>query len=82
MISIQTSSRNGRVVGAVQVNGQHEIMMISDAGTLVRTRVDEISVLSRNTQGVTLINLQNGERLIGLDKVESVDEGEEAPPPK
>ena len=82
VISIQTSPRNGRVVGAVQVNGQHEIMMISDAGTLVRTRVDEISVLSRNTQGVTLINLQNGERLIGLDKVESMDEGEEESPPE
>ena len=77
VISIQTSPRNGTVVGAVQVNGQHEIMLISDAGTLVRTRVDEISVLGRNTQGVTLINLQNEERLIGLERIESMDEGED-----
>ncbi|MDX1655582.1 MAG: DNA gyrase C-terminal beta-propeller domain-containing protein, partial [Candidatus Competibacteraceae bacterium] len=74
VIAIQTSERNGRVAGAVQVNGHHEIMLITNAGTLVRTRVEEISVLSRNTQGVKLISLQKEERLIGLERVEVMDE--------
>ncbi|MCP5420553.1 MAG: DNA gyrase subunit A [Gammaproteobacteria bacterium] len=72
VISIQTSSRNGAVIGAVQVDVQHEIMLITQGGTLVRTRVGEISVSSRNTQGVKLISLQNGERLIGVEKIESI----------
>ena len=55
VIAIQTSARNGKVVGAVQVFDGDEIMLISDQGTLVRTRADEISVVSRNTQGVRVI---------------------------
>ena len=70
VISIQTTARNGKVSGAVQVNGHSEIMLITDSGTLVRTRADEVSVLSRNTQGVKLISLHGGERLIGIEKVE------------
>lgn len=79
VISIQTSERNGSVVGAVQVNGHDEIMLITDAGTLVRTRVEEISILGRNTQGVKLISLQGEERLMGIEKVEAIGEEEGEP---
>jgi len=74
VIGMQTSDRNGAVVGAVQVEEGDEIMLISDKGTLVRTRVDEVSVQGRNTQGVRLIRLKEGEKLVG---VEQVDEPEE-----
>lgn len=70
VIGMQTSARNGSVVGAVQVAGSDEIMLISDKGTLVRTRVDEVSVQGRNTQGVRLIRLKEGEKLVGLERVE------------
>jgi DNA gyrase subunit A len=69
VIGIQASARNGAVVGAVQVSDGDEIMLISDKGTLVRTRVDEVSVQGRNTQGVTLIKLKSEERLVGLERV-------------
>ena len=69
IISIQVSERNGKVVGALLVNAGDEIMLITDGGKLVRTRVDEISVLGRNTQGVKLISLSPGERLVGLELV-------------
>ncbi len=69
LISIQTSERNGEVVGALLVSEQDDIMLITDAGKLVRTRVDEISVMGRNTQGVRLISLAEGERLVGLDRI-------------
>jgi DNA gyrase subunit A len=74
VIGIQTSARNGAVVGAVQVFDGDEIMLISDKGTLVRTRVDEVSVQGRNTQGVRLIKLKEGEALVGLERVEEPDE--------
>ncbi|HEY0720567.1 MAG TPA: DNA gyrase subunit A [Gammaproteobacteria bacterium] len=77
VIAIQTSERNGNVVGAVLVSCDDEIMLISDGGTLVRTRVAEVSVLGRNTQGVTLINLTEGEKLIGLERVAESGEDEE-----
>jgi len=67
--AIQVNQRNGKVVGAIQVYGGDEIMLISDQGTLIRTRVDEISVISRNTQGVKLINLSESEKLIGIRRV-------------
>jgi len=73
VISIQTNERNGAVVGAVQVNSDNEIMLISDNGTLVRTRVAEISCLGRNTQGVRLIKLSKGESLIGVEKIVDVE---------
>ena len=74
-----SNERNGRLVGAVQVLDGEEIMLISDQGTLVRTRVDEVSSLGRNTQGVTLIKLANDETLVGLERVQepSEVEGEE-----
>lgn len=73
VIAIQTSDRNGEVVGAVQVFTNDELMLISDAGTLVRTRVEEISIVGRNTQGVRLINLSEGERLVGIQRIEEVE---------
>jgi DNA gyrase subunit A len=70
VIGMQTSERNGAVVGAVQVSENDEIMLISDKGTLVRTRVEEVSVQGRNTQGVRLIRLKEGEKLVGLEQVD------------
>lgn len=81
VIAMVVNDRNGRLVGAVQVNDQHEIMLISDQGTLVRTRVSGVSTLGRNTQGVTLIKVQEGERLVGvapiLDTEDELDTGRE-----
>lgn len=73
VIAIQTSERNGGVVGAELVYDGDEIMLITAGGNLVRTRVDEVSVLGRNTQGVRLIRLDEGERLVGVDRLESLD---------
>jgi DNA gyrase subunit A len=77
VIAVQTTARNGRMVGAVQVNFDDEIMLISSVGTLVRTPVEGISLQSRNTQGVRLIRLSDDERLVGLDRIISIQEGEE-----
>ena len=80
VIGIQCSERNGALVAATQVTEAHELMLISDQGTLVRTRVAEISQLSRNTQGVTLIRLPADESLVSvvrLDAEAENGEGEE-----
>ncbi|NWB91712.1 DNA gyrase subunit A [Pseudomonas agarici] len=79
VIAMVTKDRNGQLIGAIQVQEGEEIMLISDQGTLVRTRVDEVSSLGRNTQGVTLIKLANDETLVGLERVQepSEVEGEE-----
>ncbi|UYZ84455.1 DNA gyrase subunit A [Entomomonas sp. E2T0] len=77
VISMITSDRNGKIVGAVQVQDGEEIMLISDQGTLVRTRVDEIRPMGRNTQGVTLIKLSTDETLVGLERVQEPSETEE-----
>ncbi|MCG8311800.1 MAG: DNA gyrase subunit A [Pseudomonadales bacterium] len=77
MIAMSASDRNGAMVGAVQVLDGDEIMLISNQGTLVRTRVDEISVQGRNTQGVTLIRLSDGENLVGVVRIEEL-EGDDA----
>ena len=75
VISIQTSPRNGRVVGAIKITGDEEVMLISNGGTLVRTPADDISILGRNTQGVTLIRLGNEEQLVQIEPVAaSVDD--------
>ncbi|MGL9722859.1 DNA topoisomerase (ATP-hydrolyzing) subunit A [Sodalis sp. (in: enterobacteria)] len=75
VISIKVSERNGEVVGAVQVDDCDQIMMITDAGTLVRTRVSEVSIVGRNTQGVTLIRTAQDEHVVGLQRVaEPVDD--------
>jgi DNA gyrase subunit A len=77
IISIQTSDRNGNVVGAVQVLDEHQIMLITDGGTLVRTPVKHVSIVGRNTQGVKLINLTKKEKLVGLERVLEVEEDED-----
>ncbi len=73
VIAIQTTERNGRTVGAVQVHEDDEIMLISSSGTLVRTAVRDISIIGRNTQGVTLIRVESGQRLVGLATIESIE---------
>ncbi|MHB0918853.1 MAG: DNA gyrase subunit A, partial [Thiobacillus sp.] len=77
MIAIQTSERNGRVVAATLVKPDDEIMLITTGGVLIRTRVNEIRAMSRATQGVTLINLDKGEKLISLEKVAESDNEDE-----
>jgi DNA gyrase subunit A len=73
VIAMQTSDRNGTTVAALQVRPGQEIMLISSTGTLVRTGVDEVSELGRNTQGVRLIRLSEGERLVGIERIESLE---------
>jgi len=77
VIAMVTNERNGKLVGAIQVLDGEEIMLISDQGTLVRTRVDEVSSLSRNTQGVMLIRLAKDESLVGLERVQDPGDDEE-----
>lgn len=72
VVSIQTNERNGKVVGAVLVGGDDEIMLISDGGVLVRTAVKDISLMGRNTQGVRLIRLDENEKLVEVERVESL----------
>jgi DNA gyrase subunit A len=69
MIAIQQSERNGKVVAATLVRPEDEIMLITDKGVLVRTRVSEVRELGRATQGVTLISLDAGSQLIGLQRI-------------
>ena len=78
VIAMQTSDRNGGLVGAAQVFSGDEVMLISNMGTLVRTAADEISVLGRNTQGVRLINLKSGEQLNSVERIaeQVVEEGD------
>jgi DNA gyrase subunit A len=78
VIAIQVTERNGAVIGAVPADDNDEVMLISSGGTLVRTRVSEISVMGRNTQGVRLISLVNGESLVGIERVVEDKEGDEA----
>ncbi|MBX2825417.1 MAG: DNA gyrase subunit A [Gammaproteobacteria bacterium] len=79
VIDIKTTERNGSVIGAVQVRAEDEIMLISDGGTLVRTAVSEISTLGRNTQGVRLIRLNDGENLVELAAIDedAIGQGED-----
>jgi len=76
VIAMGTKGRNGLLIGAIQVQEGEEIMLISDQGTLVRTRVGEVSSLSRNTQGVTLIKLAADETLVGLERIQEPSEDE------
>ncbi len=71
VIGIQTTERNGRLVSAVLLSRRDEVLLISDGGTLVRTRAAEISVVSRNTQGVTLMRVSEGERLQAVERVDA-----------
>jgi DNA gyrase subunit A len=72
VIALQTTERNGATVAALQVTPDQEIMLISSTGTLVRTPVADISVVGRNTQGVRLIRLADGERLTGVERLEKL----------
>ncbi len=74
MIAIQQSERNGQVVAAALVHPDDEVMLISTGGVLIRTPVKSIREMSRSTQGVTLINLSDGEKLAGLERVVETDE--------
>ncbi len=74
VIGIRTSERNGRMVGALQVEPDHEVILITSAGTLVRTAVSEISEMGRSAQGVRLIRLDSGDSLVGMQRVETLDE--------
>src|SRR5512138_3256550 len=76
VIALQISERNGQMVGALLVKPDDEIMLISSSGTLVRTQVSEISVQGRNTQGVRLIRVDEGDRLVGLERIVSEGAGE------
>ena len=76
MIAIKTSQRNGKVVAAKLVRADDEIMLITTGGVLIRTRVNEVREMTRATQGVTLINLDDGEKLAGLERVVEADEDE------
>jgi DNA gyrase subunit A len=83
VISIKTNERNGKIVGAVQVQDDDEIMMITDNGTLVRIAVSDVSEMGRNTQGVRLIRLTKGEKLVEIEQIKALDdddgvEGDEA----
>jgi DNA gyrase subunit A len=96
VISIQTSERNGQVVGAVLVDDNDEVMLISTGGVLIRTSVAQLREMGRSTQGVTLISLDAGEKLAGIERIEERDLGngnsngnggngdshEEVPPPE
>ena len=76
VISIKTSDRNGKVVGAIQVTDEDEMMLISNKGTLVRARAADVSIIGRNTQGVTLINIAKGEKLVSVAKIAETNEEE------
>jgi DNA gyrase subunit A len=80
MIAIQQSERNGKVVAATLVHADDEIMLITDKGVLVRTRVAEIRELGRATQGVTLIGLDEGAKLSGLQRIVENDANGEGEP--
>ena len=75
VVSIKVSERNGRVVGAVQTSDGDEFMMITNGGTLVRTRVAEVSRVGRNTQGVTLIRTATDEKVVGLQRIDEPEDG-------
>lgn len=78
MIGIQTTERNGKLVAAVLMGSGDEVLLISDGGTLVRTRGSEISRVGRNTQGVTLIRLSKDEKLQAVERMDaSIDEDED-----
>ena len=78
VVSIKVSERNGKVVGATQVLDGDELMLITNGGTLVRTRASEVSMVGRNTQGVRLIRTGEGELVVGLQRIDEVEEDENA----
>jgi DNA gyrase subunit A len=79
VIALQVTDRNGRMIGALQVSLDDEVMLMSQAGVLVRTPVKDISVVGRNTQGVRLIRLEEGDQLSGLERIDGMVDGGPAP---
>jgi DNA gyrase subunit A len=80
VIAIQSSERNGKLVGAIQLTEQQEILLISDQGTMVRTRASEVSQVGRNAQGVTLMRVAENEKLMAIESLDIIeDESEELP---
>ena len=77
VISIQTTDRNGKVIGAVAVKEDNEIMLISNQGTLIRTPVTDVSIVGRNTQGVRLVSLAEGEHLASIERIVEYGDGDE-----
>lgn len=82
VISIQVNERNGIVVRAIQVVESDEAMLITDQGTLVRFKVSELSIIGRNTQGVRLINVSAGEHVVGMQRIEDIQDGPELDGPE
>jgi len=80
VIALQTTERNGATVAALQIQAGDELMLISSTGTLVRTPVADISIVGRNTQGVRLIRLGEGERLTGIGRVAGLEAGDDVLP--
>jgi DNA gyrase subunit A len=79
VIAIQSSERNGKLVGAIQLTEQHEILLISDQGTMVRTRASEVSQVGRNAQGVTLMRVAADEKLMAIESLDIIeDESDDA----
>jgi DNA gyrase subunit A len=77
IIDIKTTDRNGRVVGAVQVKNDDEVMIVTNGGMLIRMKVNEISVIGRNTQGVRLISLENAEeKVVGISRLPEIAAGD------
>jgi DNA gyrase subunit A len=77
IITIKVNERNGSVVGAMMVEDEHQLMIVTDFGKIIRIRVSEISVIGRNTQGVKLINLEDGERVVAVERMVESEEEEE-----
>lgn len=77
IITIKANERNGQVVGILQVTDEDQILMVTSSGKIIRTRVNEISIIGRNTQGVKLINLDKGETVLALERVMDTDDEEE-----
>jgi DNA gyrase subunit A len=81
IIDIKTTDRNGRVIGAVQVRDEDEVMLVTTSGVLIRMKVKDISVIGRNTQGVRLITLDDAdEKVAAISHVPEVKDDEEVPP--
>ena len=78
VITIKTTKRNGSVVGAMVVDDDDEVMLVSDMGKIIRVRVGDISVIGRNTQGVKLIDLAGEERLVAVARLAEKDNGDDA----
>jgi DNA gyrase subunit A len=74
VIGQQLNDKTGRLIGALVVDDSHDIMLISESGNLIRTRASEVRIAGRNTQGVRIMRPVDGDRLVGLDRIESEDD--------